>query len=363
MVGPMVKAFGLVLAALWLSACQRGCAPSGSAPSEDDARVSLVGPKPGEFRPIAPKDAMFEAFEAGGSRVVYAIHGDDGTRFMSVAIEGEPHELELAHVEHYGSSIDCALSDDPCLIDVTERSHPTVLSTKDPSYVVLVRRAQKQSLKLVGPWGKDAGSGHMSPDGTFAVIGGIQAKPEGGGFFRVLHFVLVEAPDKIVTYVHGDDWPDIDSWQGAGDDLRAIVRNARYGEAGTSWASFDPRTNQTTELPEQPSRVSPDGKHRCSCKKGEEIVITDVASGATRSFPLMPRERHLLRYGCDVAWRGSQFLEFWPERSAFIDIESLKLSYPFAAGAEPLDLHFDRSLTWAVITQNSQPAIARVTVR
>ena len=92
-------------------------------------------------------------------------------------------------------------------------------------------------------------------------------------------------------------------------------------------------------------------------------MITDVATGAARSFPVVPRERHALAGSCDVSWRGNHFLEFSPERTGFIDVESLKLSFPFPEGSEVEALNYDAGFNWAVVERDAKLAIARVSVR
>jgi hypothetical protein len=338
---------------------------------ETDARISLVGPKLGEFRPIGPAGAIFSGFEAGGARVIYHVKDGAGTRVVSIASEGPPQELEIVRLEHDMLGIHCAATDDPCLVHATEHKDPKVFSSDDPDEFLLVRRAQKQVLGLVGPWGSKGATtdASMSPDGKFVVIGGLQTKPppHEREAFRVLHFVTVDAPSKIATYVHGDDWPSTESWQGSGAELCALVRLDRFEpEQKSSWVCVDPRSGAATDLPDQPSSespaLSPDGKHRFSCNKDQEILITDVTTGAVRSFPVAPRERQAFAKGCDLTWRGPHFLELSPERTAFLDVDSLKLSFPFADGADP-PLAYDRSFSWAIAHRDANLAIARVAVR
>ena len=367
-----MKACTLLLVSLSLTACQRGCkqteTDSPTVTQQAPHQLDAFGPRFGEFRPIGPAVATFLRFEANGSRVVYETPEGKGTKILSVACEGDPQELEVAHLEHEVIAIRCAASDDPCLILETQPQHPPAYWSSDPRDVVLVWRAEKRRHQLVDSLGNDAHLTSMSPDGKFAVVAGFQAQAESQSALRVLHFVNMDAPTQFVTYVHGEDWPEVESWQGSGADLRAIVHNGRYGigERKSSWASVDPRSAAITELPAQPSTsgdtLSPDGRHRFSCNRDEEIVITDVASGSARRFALAPDERRALAEGCDVSWAGSRFLEFQRGRTAFIDIESFKVSFPFAEGAEPGPLRYDRDFRWAVATSGSQLLIAPVVV-
>lgn len=338
---------------------------------ENDARISLVGPKLEAFRAIGPAGATFHAFEAKGARLVYSVKDGAGSKLVSIASEGPPEEQELVRLEHDFDSIACSPAEDPCLIKETERKDPNSFSSADPSDFVLLRRAKKQTVKLVGPWGSKGSTteASVSPDGKFVALAALLSKSKGPGGYHGLHFIDVDAPTTSVPYTHGEDWLDVVGWQGTGADLRAVVRLGRAydKEKKPSWLLVDPKSGAATELPQEPASLSralsPDGKYRYSCNKDAEIVITEVATGAARSFPVAPRERHALASECELSWRGPRFLEFSPERTAFIDIESLKLSFPFPEGAEPESLHYDDGFGWAVMSKDSQLSIARVAVR
>jgi len=338
---------------------------------ENDVRISLVGPKLGEFRPLSPEGATFHAFEAKGTRVVYSVKDGAGTRLVSVATEGPADEQELMRLEHDFTAMACDGSADLCLVEQTFHPKPNTFSGSDPSDFFLLQRAQKKVVPLTGPWGK-AGSttaASLSPDGKVFAIASFKKKAKGAGGFHVLHFGRVEAPAGVITFEHGEDWLDVVGWQGSGDSLRAVVRSGLdYDEEQKpSWFLVDPTTAASRDLAAlddpQPKTLSPDGKHRYACNKDEEIVITDVPGGAKRVFPVVPRERHALAEECELSWRGPRFLEFSPERTAFIDVDSLKLSFPFAEGAEPEGINYDPDFKWAVATRDSRLAIAPISVR
>ncbi|HEX2874872.1 MAG TPA: hypothetical protein VHP33_26660, partial [Polyangiaceae bacterium] len=47
---------------------------------ENDARITLVGPKLDDFRPLAPPDATFRGFEAKSTRLLYSVKDGPGTK-------------------------------------------------------------------------------------------------------------------------------------------------------------------------------------------------------------------------------------------------------------------------------------------
>lgn len=338
---------------------------------ENDARISLSGPKLGDFRPISPAGATFRAFEANGTRVVYSVKDGAGTRLVSVASEGPVDEQELLRLEHDFTAMTCVDSAELCLVQQTFHEQPNTFSGSDPTDFFLFERPQRKLVPLAGPWGKSGSptEASLSPDGKFFALASFKKKSKGAGGYHVLHFGSVGAPVSRTTFEHGEDWLDVVGWQGSGASLRAVVRSglAYDKEQKPSWFLVDPSTAASQDLPapadEQPNALSPDGKHRYACNRDQEIVISDVPSGATRVFPVVPRERHALAEECELSWRGPRFLEFSPERTAFIDIESLKLSFPFAEGAEPEDVNYDPDFKWAVATRDSRLAIAPITVR
>lgn len=334
---------------------------------ENDARISLVGPKLGEFRAISPAGATFRDFEAQGTRVVYSVKDGAGTRLVSVASEGPPQELELMRLEHDFNRMQCTAASELCLVGQTFHKDPHVFSGDDPSDFFLLKRADKTVVPLTGPWGKSgaATKAGVSSDGKFVALASFRKKAKGPGGYQVLHFVSVDAPTSNTTFAHDEEWLDVVGWQGSGTSLRAVVQSGlSYDkEQKTSWFLVDPKTGTRSDqdLPVDAAKtLSPDGKRRYSCNKDEEILITDVVSGVARSFPVVPRERHALAEGCELTWRGSRFLEFSPERTAFIDVDSLKLSFPFEEGAEPEGLNYDTTFRWAVATRDSRLAIAPI---
>jgi hypothetical protein len=343
---------------------------------ENDARISLVGPKLGEFRPLAPPDATFQSFEAKGSRLIYSVKDGPGTKLVSVALEGPPQELELLRVENDLSDVSCAPSDDPCLVQGVKHKEPNTFSGSDPTQLLLVQRAAKKVVPLVGPWGEHGSTtrASVSPDGKYVAIASMRERKTRKGWFHSLNFVSVDEPTKQVPYEHGEDWLDVVAWRGSDAELRAVVRTGQSfdREQIPTWFLVDPRSATEIALPAADlalpdETVSPDGKLRYSCNKDQEVLITELATGTVRRFPIDARERHAFKEGCDLGWRGSRFLEFSPERTAFIDLESMKLSFPFpqdeAENADPINPQYDPTFTWAAFTQGKRLGVARIDVR
>jgi hypothetical protein len=340
---------------------------------ENDARISLVGPKLDDFHFVAPAGATFRAFEANGTRLVYSVEDGAGTKLISMALEGPADEVELLRLEHELGAFACAANDDPCLVEGVHHPDPHVFSLSDPTAMMLLQRAAKRVVPLSGPWGErgSAAEAAVSPDGKQLAVTSSRDRAQGKGSYRVVHFVSVDAPQHNVTFAHGEDWLNVVGWLGQGAELRAVVQaGLSYDEDDPPrWFLVAPATATFTELPAKAAGIpdptlSPDGKHRYACNKDEEILITELATGTVKRFPVVPRERHALTDGCELTWRGSRFLEFAPERTAFIDVESLKLSFPFADGAEESGaIEYDQAFKWAAFSVDSRLGVARISVR
>lgn len=343
---------------------------------ENDARITLTGPKLDDFRPLTPPDATFQSFEAKSTRLLYSLKDGAGTKLISVALEGPPQEVELVRLENDLSDVSCAPSDDPCLVEGVKHKEPNTFSGSDPTQLLLVQRAAKKVVPLVGPWGEHGSTtkASVSPDGKQVALSSMHERKAGKSWFHSLHFVSVDDPAVQVAYAHGEDWLDVVGWHGSGAELRAVVRigQAYDKEQVPAWLLVDPRSGAETPLtgddPSIPDEtLSPDGKLRYSCNKDQELLFTELSTGKVRRFPIDARERHAFAEDCELAWRGPRFLEFSPERTAFIDVESLKLSFPFpeneAENADPINPEYDPTFTWAAFTQGKRLGVARVTVR
>ena len=95
---------------------------------------------------------------------------------------------------------------------------------------------------------------------------------------------------------------------------------------------------------------------------GLALVITDVATGVARKFPVAPRERYNFD-GSEPRWHGSRYLAFSPERLGFIDIDRLKLSFFLEQDSKLDSIEFEPTFTWAVVADESQLKIAAITIR
>ena len=335
---------------------------------DNDPRISLIGPKLGALRPLGPPKATFRAFEAHGTRVIYSVIDGSGTRVVSAACDGLSDEQELISLEHGFGSMACSDAGDVCLFEQTPQRLADSWNSADPRDFFWVQRAPKRIVKLVGPWGRRARwtKAALSPDGKFSALDfpvETRGKLES---HSLLYFVNADDPSRSASFSKPPAVLDVVGWQGSAEALRAIVRDLPLPSRRPQFWLVDPRSGAATELAQPPAgpdfALSPDGKHRYSSNKDEELVITDLATGVARKFPVAPRERYNFN-GQEPRWHGSRYLEFSPERLGFIDIETLKLSFFLEQESEHDSIEFDPTFTWAVTVDESQLEIAAITIR
>ena len=335
---------------------------------DNDPRISLIGPKLGALRPLGPPGATFRGFAARGTRVIYSVVEGPGTRIMSAPCDGLMEEQELISLERGFGSLACTETGDVCLVEQIPQRDTDSWSSADPHDFFWVQKAPKRIVKLSGPWGRSASPTKvaLSPDGKFSALEYLVENPREMPSHSVLYFVDADDPSRSASYSQPPNRLDVVGWQGAAEALRAIVRDKpRRGEFQHFWL-VDPRSGAATQLAESPisedPALSPDGKHRYSSNNDEELVITAVATGVTRKFPVAPRERYNFD-GSEPRWYGSRYLQFSPERIGFIDIDSLKLSFFLEQDSKFDTIEFEPTLTWAVVADEPQLKIAGITIR
>jgi hypothetical protein len=345
---------------------------------ETDPQISATGPKLDPFRPIAPEGSTLLKFEPGSPRaLVITPEGGDNVLY-SVPLERPDERVELARTRDRIGAFECGSGSEVCVLEQSTPTRRGTWSSEDPTSFLLVDRATRKARPLAGAWGTKGGlaSAPVSPGGAYVAITEWKKKSATEpGAYRAVHFVPTAASENAATKEAGASIDlrgvdaDVVAWTGRREDLRAIVR-----EGGTldpknqRYAVVDPRTGARKALPGPPGSVqtddslSPDGKRRVRCVGAKAIVVTDVATGAARRFDVHASDQRAIGSDC-VGWASRRYLAYHAGRPAFLDSETMKLSYPFARGEEPPGLSYDATLTWAIASDASGIKAARVVVR
>ncbi len=346
--------------------------PRRARTTESDPQLSAVGPKFDSWRAFGAPKAAFYRFEPASRGLLFTLPEGTNTRLMQAPLDNPTNSTEVIRVEHRFDHFSCAsAAPDLCVLSEVHPKSANILASDDPRGFFLVNRKSKTKSPLQGEWGPKAGTAGspISPDGAFIALSAWKPKSKGMGNVRIAYLVPTSEGAAIVVEVK-DEPLDVIGWTGTGRTLRAVVQNGLSidKQAKRSWMSVDPRTGERSVLASPPAgmvkdeALSPDGKRRVTCKAHEEIVVTTLATKATSRFIVHPDDRASLTEDC-VSWAGSRFLQFGAARTGFIDIETMKLSYPFPEGEDVTPLDPNDDFTWAVSTAPEGLRVARIVVR
>lgn len=73
--------------------------------------------------------------------------------------------------------------------------------------------------------------------------------------------------------------------------------------------------------------ISPDGRFTLRLEEKRRLVLTETGNGKTREFVFHPYDRRQL-FPESAAWASPKYLVFQGTRTALIDVDSLKMSFP-----------------------------------
>jgi hypothetical protein len=335
--------------------------------------VSTVGPKFDAWSSFGPPHATAIRFEANGERLLYSVADGSATKLVSARLDATDETLVM-RVEHELGVSPCApVTDDPCVVEEQIPKKAGMWSGDDPNNLHLVDRAKKTTRVLSGPWGRKGSlplTAPISPDGAFVGVFEWKSKPSGSGAFTLLHFVAVEG-GAVASANLGEESIDVVSWIGKGAALRAVVKrgNAWSKGAKISWALVDPKTGSFVEAPAAPAgsdadaALAPDGRRRVTCDGDRDVVVTDLATSTARRFHIFEEDRHAFKDGECIGWVNARFLQYSAGRLAFLDADTMMLSYPFDEDAEPPALRYDRAFTVAASTSPDGIRVAHVVVK
>ncbi len=336
----------------------------------NDPRVSASGPKLEGWRSFGPPKAKPIGFEANGKRLLYSVTDGGKTRVVSASLDGAADETALVQVDHDLGRIVCApRTADPCVVEEQTPKTPGESSSEDPRVFHLVQRARKTSRLLEGPWGDHGdlfSSEAVSPDGAWVAMAQWKPRAKGTGNFEIVHFAPVAGGAPVASDL-GEDSIELVGWTGSGAAMRAVVqRGSKWSKpARLSWVLVDPKTGGTTDLPAPPvglvadRAVSPDGRRRVTCD-GQSIVVSEVAAKTDRRFSIFEEDRHAFKDDECVEWSSARYLSYNAGRPAFLDADTLTLSYPFEEGAEPPALRYDPGFKVAMSSSSDGIRVARV---
>ena len=192
----------------------------------------------------------------------------------------------------------------------------------------------------------------MSPDGQFVVILGRGPDADEESNCRILyvhdiragHTRTIKIPNMAVDHV---------GWLNEGVGLRAVLAS---GENGAQLQHYlaDPATGKYVPVDLQglathePGKVtSPDGARVAELQGKAKLVISDKEALGERVFDFHEDDvRHMGEEPYE--WVSSRYLKFTVPRLAFLDVETMKLSYPIAKSKESTEYTFSPDFHWVL---------------
>jgi hypothetical protein len=122
-------------------------------------------------------------------------------------------------------------------------------------------------------------------------------------------------------------------WEG-GTPKGVVLTGDRYDKSAAQKAySLDPETGRLTPLQPVPARFnpkvmySPSQRRTAEVQEKQALLIADAAGGPLRVFTFHPSDRRNL-YPDSVRWVSDRYLVFDAPRTALIDADALKMSFP-----------------------------------
>jgi hypothetical protein len=327
---------------------------------ETDPNLTDVGPKFGEPVLREPAARLFQ-FSPGGRFIAFAKRSSDGTTaIVAVPPDRPTQRMEL---DSRFQAIDRMAVLDPevkqlLVLEVLPQEQG-VISSNDPRRLWWVDRTTNEWRELNGPWdGKSFSLAEkpISSDGTLIAITEWRPRTDGlPGNKSVIH-LLDRQSGASKTIELEDQSPEPIGWIGSGLETRLVCLKCHRWEVDQpqEWFLADPLTGGVSPaehppLPEDQSkrRLSPDGSLAVSLEKSASLSIDDVQTGVKRTFTFHEDDQRLVHEGV-FQWVSPRYLQLYLNRLAFLDVNTLKMSYPLAKDDESHGHTFSPDFKWVV---------------
>jgi hypothetical protein len=327
---------------------------------QTDPNLTAVGPTFGKGQPIA-MNARFFQFGPGGKQILFSSKSQNGSTVVFAVPPDHPDQSnEVARVRQELDGV-TVLDPDVNQLLVVEvlPKEKGVISSEDPKRLWWVDRPKKETRELKGPWeGKNfhLAEKPVSPDGRFIVIKDWRPRTDGNrGNYSVIH-VLDRQAGTTQTIELVNQSPEPIGWVGIGKDLRLVfLKSHRWDkDQKQEWYLGEPETGNyaPTEKSPLPSdewsrRQSPDGGLVAGIEGKDKLVITDVKTGQKRSFAFHEDDRRVVHEEC-FQWVNPRYLLLHLNRLAFLDVQTLKMSYPLPIKDESRSHTFSPDFKWVL---------------
>ena len=327
---------------------------------QTDPNLTDIGPTFGNGQRIA-KDVRLFQFGPGGKRIIYATRSQDGSTVASTVFPDRPDQpAEVARVSQELMAVTAVDPDlNELLVLESLPKKKGQFSSDDEQRLWWVDRTKKETRELTGPWERKnflLPSTPVSPDGRFIAITSWQPRTDGKpGNYSVIHVYdrqaraahTIKMPNQSIEQV---------GWVNTDNNLRLVflTGDRRDKDQKKEWFLGEPETGKYAPSEKSPlmtdeggQRLSPDGRLAASVEGTESLTITDVKTNAKRSFKFHEDDR---RYVTEdgFQWVSPRYLRLDLGRLAFLDIQTLKMSYPLATKDPSAGHTFSPDFKWVV---------------
>jgi hypothetical protein len=331
---------------------------------ENDPSLTLVGPRLTGWIRVAERNAYCRFTPDSRSIIITENGADTGAKLFLLSASQAGERRLVAQFEG-GAAVHEFVGDTekPTLLVIeTIRRNPKVFSSGDPQRLWLVDENQKIEVPVrTGLTNWYLGRKGISPRGTFLALHGWITQPNKKRA-RVIYVCevatrqwrTIEKPDTVLELI---GWTN-------GNGIVLAGTGFERGEARNAY-TLNPATGQLASLNVLPAQFSttnlwsPGGQLMAQLQEKECLFITDIAAKSTRQFTFHPYDRRH-GYRDSIAWAGDRYLVFQGPRTALIDVQTLKMSFPVAKDSGFNSLDFSPDFKAALGTKEDGNYLGRV---
>ena len=299
---------------------------------ENDPNLTLSGPRVTAWTRMADAKESCQFTPDSGTVVISESMTNGGTRFSTFSVEGTAGRKPLVQFDG-AASVEQFLTnhqDLRLLITETLRPNPKIYSSTDPKRLWLVTQGARQAVSIPPGLTNWYTSGQcVSPDERFLALHQWMSQVKNKRS-RVIHlgdltaqkWQVIEMPDTVLELVGWRNGQAV-LLTGTGFDKTEIRRAFE----------LDPAMGKLNALERVPDnfkpqdRISPDGRFALRVEEKRRVVLTESSTGKIREFVFQPHDRRHV-FAESAEWASPKYLVFQGARTALIDVDSLKMSFP-----------------------------------
>lgn len=314
---------------------------------ENDPSLTLVGPRVTGWTRVTERNAYCHFTPDSRSIVITENGADTGSKLLLLSASQAGERRLMAQFDGTAAVHEFVGDTEKLTLLVIEtiRRNPKVISSGDPQRLWLVDENQKIEVPVrAGLTNWYVGRRCVSPQRAFLALHGWVTQPNKKRW-RVIHVCevttrqwrTIEKPDTVLELI---GWTN-------GNGIVLAGTGFEKGEARNAY-TLNPATGQLAPLDALPAQfsttnlLSPGGQLMAQVQEKECLFITDITAKSTRRFAFHPYDRRHA-YRDSIAWAGDRYLVFQGPRTALIDVQTLKMSFPVAkdSGFNSLDFSPD----------------------